>query len=192
MGAPCSPSVAASGVVSGTCQALLPACRPRHHSCVSTYTAARGETPGACRLTAATLQHQPSAWGVPQSRPCLRAPRQRLSATLAAEPSTSSPAESARDHGARPQTREPPDLDSLRLPQYDPSSTERLNLIVAGGGPAGLAVAERVSAAGHKVLPCDCRDGQLRSFPPSARRGRSSGDSTGYKGIVSVLELQSM
>ena len=48
----------------------------------------------------------------------------------------------------------------MQLPQHDPDRTDRVDLVVAGGGPAGLAVAERVSAAGYqvrRVMVTSCR-----------------------------------
>ena len=52
---------------------------------------------------------------------------------------------------ARPQQREVPDssirTEDLVLPEYD-RRTGDVELIVAGAGPSGLAVAERVSQAG--------------------------------------------
>lgn len=41
------------------------------------------------------------------------------------------------------------------LPSYDPSKPQRFDLVVAGAGPAGLAVAARVSAAGFSVCLVD-------------------------------------
>ena len=46
-------------------------------------------------------------------------------------------------------------FESLRLHTYDSSSNVKLDLVVAGGGPSGIAVAERVSAAGYKVCVVD-------------------------------------
>ena len=86
-----------------------------------------------------------------------RAPRRspcQTAATLMAEPSTAARAAAAAalrpDHDdarASSSTR----TEHPQLPQYDPERTDRLDLVVAGGGPAGLAVAERVSAAGYQV-----------------------------------------
>ncbi|KAL6888371.1 hypothetical protein ACP4OV_009397 [Aristida adscensionis] len=55
-----------------------------------------------------------------------------------------------------PPTR--PELLSLDLPRYDPSSRAAqrpLDLAVVGGGPAGLAVAQRVAEAGLSVCAID-------------------------------------
>ncbi len=56
---------------------------------------------------------------------------------------------------ARPQQREVPDssikTEDLVLPEYD-RRTGDVELIVAGAGPSGLAVAERVSQAGDRLL----------------------------------------
>lgn len=46
-------------------------------------------------------------------------------------------------------------FESLKLQQHDPNSGAKLDLIVAGAGPSGIAVAERVSAAGYKVCVVD-------------------------------------
>ena len=46
-------------------------------------------------------------------------------------------------------------FESLRLHTHDSSSDVKLDLVVAGGGPSGIAVAERVSAAGYKVCVVD-------------------------------------
>ena len=52
-------------------------------------------------------------------------------------------------------THHPATFESLRLHTHDASSNVKLDLIVAGGGPSGIAVAERVSAAGYKVCVVD-------------------------------------
>ena len=59
-------------------------------------------------------------------------------------------AESARSPAKAPAT-----FESLKLHTYDTDSTAKLDLVVAGGGPSGIAVAERVSAAGYKVCVVD-------------------------------------
>lgn len=46
-------------------------------------------------------------------------------------------------------------FEALKLEQHDPDNTDKLDLIVAGAGPSGIAVAERVSAAGYKVCVVD-------------------------------------
>ena len=46
-------------------------------------------------------------------------------------------------------------FESLNLQQHDPDNTDKLDLVVAGAGPSGIAVAERVSAAGYKVCVVD-------------------------------------
>ena len=55
---------------------------------------------------------------------------------------------------ARPQQREVPDssikTEDLVLPEFD-RRTGDVELIVAGAGPSGLAVAERVSQAGNRL-----------------------------------------
>jgi lycopene beta-cyclase len=45
----------------------------------------------------------------------------------------------------------------MDLPEYDPAVApgELLELVIVGGGPAGLAVAGRVAAAGYKVVVVD-------------------------------------
>lgn len=46
-------------------------------------------------------------------------------------------------------------FESLKLHPHDSASNVKLDLVVAGGGPSGIAVAERVSAAGYKVCVVD-------------------------------------
>ena len=46
-------------------------------------------------------------------------------------------------------------FESLKLEQHGSDRTDKLDLIVAGAGPSGIAVAERVSAAGYKVCVVD-------------------------------------
>ena len=41
--------------------------------------------------------------------------------------------------------------DDLELPSFDPSSG-LVDLVIAGGGPSGLTVAERVSRAGERMI----------------------------------------
>ncbi|CAO2044873.1 unnamed protein product [Urochloa humidicola] len=48
-----------------------------------------------------------------------------------------------------------PELLSLDLPRYDPSRARPVDLAVVGGGPAGLAVAQRVAEAGLSVCAID-------------------------------------
>lgn len=52
-------------------------------------------------------------------------------------------------------SQHPATFESLRLHQHNPASNDKLDLIVAGAGPSGIAVAERVSAAGYKVCVVD-------------------------------------
>lgn len=54
-----------------------------------------------------------------------------------------------------PDTNRSATFESLRLHTHDSSSNVKLDLVVAGGGPSGIAVAERVSAAGYKVCVVD-------------------------------------
>lgn len=52
------------------------------------------------------------------------------------------------------------------LPEYD-QGTGMVELVIAGAGPSGLAVAERVSQAGGFASPCNCNIYQaLTSAPP--------------------------
>lgn len=48
-----------------------------------------------------------------------------------------------------------PELLSLDLPRYDPARSRPVDLAVVGGGPAGLAVAQRVAEAGLSVVSID-------------------------------------
>ncbi|XP_040376509.1 lycopene beta cyclase, chloroplastic [Oryza brachyantha] len=48
-----------------------------------------------------------------------------------------------------------PELLSLDLPRYDPARSRPVDLAVVGGGPAGLAVAQRVAEAGLSVCAID-------------------------------------
>ena len=61
--------------------------------------------------------------------------------------SSSQPASTSSHH--------PATFESLRLHTHNPASNDKLDLIVAGAGPSGIAVAERVSAAGYKVCVVD-------------------------------------
>ncbi len=49
----------------------------------------------------------------------------------------------------------PATFESLQLHSHSPDNTAKLDLVVAGAGPSGIAVAERVSAAGYKVCVVD-------------------------------------
>lgn len=49
----------------------------------------------------------------------------------------------------------PATFESLQLHSHNPDNTAKLDLVVAGAGPSGIAVAERVSAAGYKVCVVD-------------------------------------
>lgn len=48
-----------------------------------------------------------------------------------------------------------PELLSLDLPRYDPARSRPVDLAIVGGGPAGLAVAQRVAEAGLSVCSID-------------------------------------
>lgn len=48
-----------------------------------------------------------------------------------------------------------PELSDMELMQLDPLGTKKFDLVIAGGGPSGLAVADRVSEAGFKVCIVD-------------------------------------
>ncbi len=48
-----------------------------------------------------------------------------------------------------------PTAADIRLPAHDLDTTPRVDLVVAGGGPAGVAVAQRVAAAGFSVCVVD-------------------------------------
>ncbi|KAF8691350.1 hypothetical protein HU200_040481 [Digitaria exilis] len=63
------------------------------------------------------------------------------------------PASAAALRSLAPPTR--PELLSLDLPRYDPSRARPVDLAVVGGGPAGLAVAQRVAEAGLSVCAID-------------------------------------
>jgi hypothetical protein len=43
----------------------------------------------------------------------------------------------------------------VRLSEYDPAEQPSVDLVIAGAGPSGLAVAERVSSAGFSVVIVD-------------------------------------
>lgn len=45
--------------------------------------------------------------------------------------------------------------DTTPLPLYDPTTPRRFDLVIAGAGPSGLSVAERVSSAGLSVCIVD-------------------------------------
>ncbi len=109
------------------------------------------------RLSGQAGQHACS-----RDRALVRRSACQTAATLTAEPSTAgaAPAAAARgpDADRGNDARGSSSTSSIstrtehpRLPQHDPDRTDRVDLVVAGGGPAGLAVAERVSAAGYKV-----------------------------------------
>lgn len=69
------------------------------------------------------------------------------------------------DHRARTSYRarhvytQPPcpqgDLNTGDLPLYDPTTPRRFDLVIAGAGPSGLAIADRVSSAGLSVCIVD-------------------------------------
>lgn len=46
-------------------------------------------------------------------------------------------------------------FEDIDLPLYEPASKQTFDLVIAGTGPAGLAVADRVSKAGFKVVVVD-------------------------------------
>lgn len=58
-------------------------------------------------------------------------------------------------HGRNTPNSDALHFESLKLQQHHPDRTDKLDLIVAGAGPSGIAVAERVSAAGYKVCVVD-------------------------------------
>ena len=66
-----------------------------------------------------------------------------------------SPTHVTQRNSSEPDTNQPATFESLRLHTHDSSSTAKLDLVVAGGGPSGIAVAERVSAAGYNVCVVD-------------------------------------
>lgn len=61
----------------------------------------------------------------------------------------------ASAEASRPSAEAPATFESLGLHTHNPESTAKLDLVVAGAGPSGIAVAERVSAAGYKVCVVD-------------------------------------
>ena len=65
------------------------------------------------------------------------------------------PTHVAQRSASEPGTNQSATFESLRLHTHDSSSNVKLDLVVAGGGPSGIAVAERVSAAGYKVCVVD-------------------------------------
>ena len=84
-------------------------------------------------------------------QPCTRPALQAAVSAVAA-----APARSASPLQQSPHSDAARAVDEIQLPQYDTVTSPRLDLLVAGGGPAGLAVAERVSAAGYQVRSESC------------------------------------
>lgn len=65
------------------------------------------------------------------------------------------PAHVAQKSSSDTETDQPTTFGSLKLHPHNSASNVKLDLVVAGGGPSGIAVAERVSAAGYKVCVVD-------------------------------------
>ena len=138
-----------------------PAQPARQHGCPTPGSSAlqlrRAWKPAAQRRPSSRQDSQ-HACGRDRARP--RRSACQTAATLTAEPSTAGQtaavAAAHRLDARRDDARDSSSGSSIRtehpqLPQHDPSRTDRVDLVVAGGGPAGLAVAERVSAAGYQV-----------------------------------------
>lgn len=86
----------------------------------------------------------------------IRPDRHRCRATLT-KPSRQTGQRSSThvtQRSSEPDTQ-PATFESLKLHTHDSTSNAKLDLVVAGGGPSGIAVAERVSAAGYKVCVVD-------------------------------------
>ena len=64
-------------------------------------------------------------------------------------------------------------FEDIALPLYDPAEQTQFDLLVAGTGPAGLAVADRVSAAGFSVLVVDPNPKVRRGAPLRTKRSTS-------------------
>ncbi|XP_066321363.1 lycopene beta cyclase, chloroplastic-like [Miscanthus floridulus] len=90
--------------------------------------------------------HHPCKLPSPQPAP-------RASVICRAAAGTAGPASAAALRSLAPPTR--PELLSLDLPRYDPARARPVDLAVVGGGPAGLAVAQRVAEAGLSVCAID-------------------------------------
>ena len=141
-----------------------------------------GLQPGHARHVVTYLARGPAASGAehPQRRrpagahrqaPGLRPAQQqqqqqqqqqpRTAVVLAAAAAASASAAPSLD--AAPRTESPlhrMDLfDDIPLAKYDPASsadpTQRVDVVIVGAGPSGLAVADRVSAAGFRVVIVD-------------------------------------
>lgn len=92
--------------------------------------------------------HHPAA-------PCKPAPPLPPRAAVVCRATAAAAAASAAEalRSLAPPTR--PELLSLDLPRYDPARSRPVDLAVVGGGPAGLAVAQRVAEAGLSVCAID-------------------------------------
>ncbi|KAG8058328.1 hypothetical protein GUJ93_ZPchr0002g24439 [Zizania palustris] len=80
-------------------------------------------------------------------------PRARASSGFVCRAAAAAAAEAAALRSLAPPAR--PELLSLDLPRYDPARSRPVDLAVVGGGPAGLAVAQRVAEAGLSVCAID-------------------------------------
>ena len=164
------------------CGALPPSLPPTVQASQSSQasTARQHGCPTACSSALRPLRVRSSSpqHALPSSRQdllhacCHARPRarccnaQQTAATLTAEASTASrapPAAAPSSDAAQHRPRDSAQPEPPRLPQHDPSRQDRLDLVVAGGGPAGLAVAERVSAAGYQVRHCVMLHPQCRA-----------------------------
>lgn len=159
MHAPSTPSAAVIAEPHSCHRSCLSLRRPSRHVTLSSSQLPTAGSAAHCRpqharihQCSAAAKHLPAPCWPSRPTPSFSTPP---SASLAAEPATSSQPEAGRDHssGGHAAQQTAAEQQPLQLPQYDPSSTEQLDLVVAGGGPAGLAVAERVSAAGYKARP---------------------------------------
>ena len=123
-----------------------------HQSCFSLF-------PQSAKVHACTggLQRKPLLYRRPKHIDSVRHPCSCRATLTKANKQSAKPRSS--QNLSKSQTAKPKNdlvhFESLKLHQYDPTSSEKLDLVVAGAGPSGIAVAERVSAAGYKVCVVD-------------------------------------
>ena len=118
-------------------------------------------TPAAAQSGSRVRALRPPRLQLLQQQKLQRAQQQRQ---LACQAAAAPPAPAANRSSILDLPPLPPPLSDPRdailfadidLPLYDPSAKQTFDVVVAGSGPAGLAVAERVSKAGFSVLLVD-------------------------------------